>query len=753
MVLRYAGAVTAPLLMLAAAQAIGLGPPLPPNPVNFDRDIRPILADACFKCHGPDPGERKAELRLDLREALFGPIHETSSSGRDLPLPERVVEPGRPDRSELARRVSSADPDEHMPPPDAARQLTVSEVELLRRWIAEGAPWSGHWAFEPVARVGPPPVEDSAWCRNDIDRFILARLEPLGLHPAPEADRRTLIRRLSLDLTGLPPTRDEVAEFLEAEAPDAYERLVDRLLASPRFGEHFAGAWLEAARYADSNGFQLDPDRTSWPWRDWVVDAFNSNMPYNEFAREQIAGDLLPGATEGQVLATMFNRNHPINGEGGRDIEESRIDYVNDRVDATSTVWLGMTMACAQCHDHKYDPVTQRDYYRFAAYFNSIDEDGSGDQGDEPPLLDLDGPDGSTIHVMVMRDRPSPRETHVLVRGAWDAPGEAVEPGTPAALFEAKGAPANRLGLAEWITSPTNPLTARVAVNRLWQQVFGAGLVRTPDNFGIQGERPTHPELLDWLAGTLVTSGWDVKALLRLITTSAAYRQGSACTPALLDRDPENRLLARAPRYRLGAGVIRDQALLLSGLLVEKVGGPPVRPYHPEGVWEDVSFGRLTYTQSAGDDLYRRSLYTFWRRTASPANMFDTSTRQKCSVRMIRTNTPLQALVLLNDETYVEAACALAERTIREAGPSDAERVAWAFETVLARRPTGPELRVLAGRLAALRTYYGAHPDDARLAASAGDRPDPPADQQTEIASLAGVVGIVLNQDEALSRE
>jgi hypothetical protein len=571
--------------------------------------------------------------------------------------------------------------------------------------------------------------------------------------PSREAGKRTLIRRLSLDLNGLPPTRDEVDAFVSDEGPDAYERLVDQLLASPRFGEHLAAAWLDAARYADSNGFQLDLDRTAWPWRDWVVQAFNSNMPYDRFVTEQLAGDLLPGASPSQVLATAFNRNHPINGEGGRDIEESRIDYVMDRVDATATTFLGLTMSCAQCHDHKYDPIPQRDYYRFFAYFNSIDEDGGADKGDVPPLAEVQGDAGRILKVMIMRDRAEARPTHVLERGAWDHPGAAVEPGTPEALPGLAGAPPNRLGLARWITEPSNPLAARVEVNRLWQQIFGQGLVRTPENFGIQGERPTHPELLDWLAARFVASGWDTKALVKLIVTSATYRQSSACTTELYERDPENRLLARAPRYRLPAAVLRDSALLASGLLVEKLGGLPVKPYHPAGVWEDVSFGRLKYQQGTGEDLYRCSLYTFWRRTAPPANMFDSSLRQKCSVRVIRTNTPLQALVLMNDPTFAEAAAALAERTIRESRTVDEQRVAWAFETVLARPPTDHERDILASRVRTLREYYASHIDEARGVAWAGERPHPPEEHVVEVAALAGAMSVILNLDEALTRE
>jgi len=712
--------------------------------LDFERDVRPILADACFRCHGPDGGARKANLRLDLREGLFGNIREPGAI-------EHIVEPEHPEASELWRRVSSSHDDERMPPPAAQRQLTQDEIVRLRQWIEQGAPWTGHWSFQPLRNDPPPAPRGLATCRNEIDRFVLAAIETQGITPAPEADKHTLLRRLSLDLTGLPPTPEELASFLADPAPDAYEKQVDRLLASPRYGEHMALPWLEAARYADSNGFQLDLDRTAWPWRDWVVDALNTNMRFDEFTVQQLAGDLLPNATQSQILASGFNRNHPINGEGGREVEESRIDYVHDRVDTTSTVWMGLTFACAQCHDHKYDPLPQRDYYRLFSYFDSIDETGGADQGDMPPLLEYKDKADRALKVMVMRDRKERRVTHVLQRGAWDKPGEVVEPGTPSALPALADAPKNRLGLARWIVDPANPLTARVAVNRWWREIFGDGLVRTLDNFGAQGERTRHPELLDWLARRYIESGWDTKALVKLMVTSSTYRRSSTCTSAQHAADPENRWLARASRHRLPAAVLRDQALFAAGLLVEQLGGPPVKPYHPAGVWEDVSFGRLKYERGSGADLYRRSLYTFWRRTAAPANMFDVSLRQKCSVRVIRTDTPLQALVLMNDATYAEAAAALAER-VRKQG---SDPIAQAFELLLGRAPTTSEQKTLAVRLASLRTYYSApaHHDEASAVACAGERADPPESERPELAALAGVMTVLLNLDETLTRE
>ncbi len=750
--LRYHVAMLARMLAIAILFSSSAVASDPAPKINFDRDIRPILADACYTCHGPHSEKRKARLRLDLRDSLFGPTRDASDAARDESLPSHIISPGSIEKSELARRISATDEDDVMPPPDGPRQITSAERETILQWIKQGAEWSAHWAFEAVQAIELPHVQDNSWSQTNIDRFILAEIQKHTLTPSKQADKLTLIRRLSLDLTGLPPSQDETAAYLADAASNAYEKLVDRLLASPRFGEHFAASWLEVARYADSNGFQLDPDRTAWPWRDWVIEAFNSNLPYDKFIVDQIAGDLQPQATPSNILASAFNRNHPINGEGGQDIEESRIGYVHDRVETTSTAFLGLTVSCAQCHDHKYDPISQRDYYRFFAYFNSIDETGAGDKGDMPPVMDFIDSAGSTRKVMVMDELKQARKTHVLERGAWDHPGEPVEPGTPSALPEIQAQP-NRLGLATWITSPSNPLAARVAVNRFWQQIFGQGLVRTPDNFGVQGERPTHPELLDYLARTFVESGWDTKALVRLMVTSATYQQTSVCSSELLQQDPENRLLARAPRYRLPSAVLRDQALFASGLLIEKLGGPPVKPYHPPGVWEDVSFGRLKYVAGTGEDLYRRSLYTFWRRTAPPANMFDVTQRQKCSVRVIRTNTPLQALTLMNDPTFAEAAAALAERSLRDGGDDDSSRIAWAVERVVCRPPTPTEIAVLSTRLKILRDYYSKNADQARAAACSGDRPDPQPEKFTEIAAYSGVISIIFNLDEALTRE
>jgi hypothetical protein len=1028
-------------VFLIAAALAGAGPqerPLPP--VDFERDVRPLLSDACFTCHGPDAAKRKGDLRLDTREGAFA-----EREGR------RAVVPGKPGESELYRRITATDADDRMPPAKAARRLAPREAELLRRWIEEGAPWRTHWAFVPPARPRPPETRNRSWRKNAVDDFVLARLEREGLVPSPEADRATLLRRVTLDLTGLPPTTEELDAFLADASPGAYEKAVDRLLASPRYGERMAIRWLDAARYADTSGYQNDGPRDMWRWRDWVIEAFNRNMPFDRFTVEQIAGDLLPDPALDQRIATGFNRNHRGNSEGGIIPEEYQVEYVVDRVDTTATVWLGLTIGCARCHDHKYDPVSQEEFYRLFAYFNTIPEHGRAIKiGNSPPYLqaptpeqlrerrrleedlaaaerrfadlggalekaqaaweaslpadaylpwspadglaaafgfdgdaggakalggepdfvrgrvggaaafdgrrhleapavgkfgffdkftlaawvraDGDGPllsrkadgpegkgyelrleggrvqvhfvmrwlddairveteeplepgkwhhvavayDGSRaaaglavyvdglpqklrVHldflnqnfvsdepfriaggtgafrgtlddvrvyarrlaaeeigwlavvsrieeivarpagrrapaeagklrayflerrapdeirgahetlvalrrrkaafeeslptVMVMEEMKEPRETRLLVRGEYNRPGKKVATGVPGALHPlAPGAPPNRLGLARWLVDPANPLTARVTVNRWWQMYFGAGLVRTVEDFGAQGERPSHPDLLDWLATELVATGWDVKGIQRTVVTSATYRQSSKVTPALLERDPDNRLLARGPRFRLPAEMVRDQALAASGLLVERVGGPSVKPYQPDGLWREIATD-TEYEASKGAGLYRRSLYTYWKRTVAPPTMstFDAPGREACAVRETRTNTPVQALALLNDVTYLEAARALAERMM--ARPGLEERLRWGFRRVTARRPTPREEEIL------LRSYRGnleafrRDTEAARRLVTAGESaPDARLDV-AELAATTTVASLVLNLDEAVTKE
>lgn len=1071
----------AALLLLPLAPLHAAGPPVS-APIEFNRDIRPILSDTCFQCHGPDKAKRKADLRLDLEASAKAKL------GEHFP-----IVPGQPAKSELFRRITTSDADDRMPPAKAGRQLTPQQVELVRRWIEQGAKWQTHWAFIAPKRPTVPKASmqysvfsvqsgnrgSSATLNTDslktehsnaIDAFILARLEREGLMPSPEADRTSLIRRVSLDLTGLPPTLAEADAFLADTSAQAYERIVDRLLASPRYGERMASRWLDAARYADTSGYQSDGDRSMWRWRDWVIDAYNRNLPFDQFTIEQLAGDLLPKAKLSQKIATGFNRNHRGNAEGGIVPEEYAVEYVVDRVDTTATVWLGLTVGCGRCHDHKYDPVTQREFYQLFAFFNNVPEKGRAVKiGNSPPVLTaptdaqskelatldqqlaaaetrlrglepkiaaaqtawertlatapallwtvtngllarfelagkladafgtnppakfesgeqlfasgqggsaavLDGKrfincgdvghfgffdkftlaawiqprgtnscailsrtaeqtedsgfasdsEGYSVHikagrlqvhltkrwlddalrvetesaialdrwqhvtvvydgsrlaagvkvfvngqpqklrvlldelnqsfqtkqplrigsggapgdrfhglvsdvrvyaraltaeeagivatpetvtelaaipaakrtspqaaklrssflsenapatqreaqataaalreqrakfveslptVMVMEEMATHRETFVLKRGEYDKHGEPVTPGVPASLPPLpSGSARNRLGLAQWLVSPANPLTARVAVNHQWQMLFGTGLVKTTEDFGSQGEPPSHPELLDWLATEFVRTGWDVKRLLKTMVMSAAYRQSSRVTPELPARDPENRLLAHGPRVRLSAEMIRDQALAVSGLLVGEIGGPSVKPYQPKGLWKELT--GTDYEPDRGDKLWRRSLYTFWKRTSPPPTMttFDAAGREACSVRPSRTSTPLQALALMNDVTFVEAARCLAQRVLREATTPEA-RVPLAFRLVLAREPKPSELSVLRENLEANLLRFRANPAAAQGLINVGESPRDAKLDTIELAAYSALAGLILNLDEAITKQ
>jgi len=1031
-------------------------PPLPQT-INFNRDIRPILSNLCYHCHGPDKTKRQAKMRFDTRAGLFAKRDD-----------HHVVVPGKPSASAIYQRISSQDDDERMPPADSGLSITPRQAQLIEKWIAQGARWQPHWSFIPPVRPALPGVSRPDWPRNAIDHFILARLDRARLAPSADADRTTLLRRLHLDLTGLPPTPGRVLAYLSDTRPEAYEREVDRLLASPRAGEHLAVDWLDAARYADTSGYQNDGPRTMWRWRDWVLEAINGNMPFDRFTIEQLAGDLLPNPTLDQLIATGFNRNHRGNSEGGVIPEEYQVEYVVDRVDTTATVWLGLTLKCARCHEHKYDPISQKEFYRVFAYFNNIPEHGRAiKEGNSPPYIkaptssqqqqqqslatalagarrtalklqpllaaaqnkweasratslpaatdwsitdgllahfplngtltntadpkqpvqplpaeadyaigrvgraarlskgshlatdksvakflyrdhltlstwlradqvangtliskmtdeprgkgyyvDLDGghirinlvarwlddsirvrsvkpivadrwyhmavtydgsrvakgitlyldgkpaplsvdldfinqtfdadeplrlgagggPDGrfsgllddvrvytrdlsateisilathqtipqlvkiprpkrtpgqaaklrayyiakqaSPAHrttanrlpalqrqarsfqatiptVMVMQELAQPRKTQVLIRGQYDRPGEPVQSGTPQALpATPKGSPRNRLGLARWLVNKQNPLTARVITNRLWQRLFGAGLVRTAEDFGSQGEQPSHPALLDWIATEFHRTNWDVKALVRVIVTSSTYRQTSRSTPALRTHDPENRLLARAPRYRLSAEVIRDQALYTSGLLNEQIGGPSVRPYQPAGLWKEIA-STTDYNQSTGGDLHRRSLYTYAKRTVTNPTMlaFDASTREACMVRPSRTNTPLQALTLMNDVTFTEAARSLAERVLATADQDDSQRLKQAFLLTVSRLPTAAESAILLANLKHQRAVFAKAPEAAAKLAATGDAPRHENLPALDVATWTTLASLLLNLDESISRE
>jgi mono/diheme cytochrome c family protein len=825
-----------------------------PTKVDFNRDIRPILSDNCFACHGSDAAHRKGKRRLDTPEGAYAERNDI-----------RAIVPGKPGDSDAWLRIVSTNADEQMPPTDSHKPLlTDTQRELIKRWIEEGAVYQKHWAFELIGRPAVPTLFPAE--ANPIDAFVRARLAAAKLAPSPEAARGPLLRRVTLDLTGLPPTLAELDEFLADARPDAYERAVDRLLASPRYGERLALDWLDVARYADTNGYQGDAYRMNWPWRDWVVNAFNANQPFDRFTIEQLAGDLLPNPTQAQLIATAFNRNHPLNAEGGSIPEENRTKNVFDRVETTSGTWLGLTMQCAQCHDHKFDPTTQADYFSLFAMFNQLSEPGGVDKrfgrkaySDDydklysvespfisvgtpehvarlevartakkaaeaaleaqrtafwPPFVTwmmemranpdlipervtedglrrnvlnapLDKPkDGKTRGlldvflksqpqwrplvdairdaldeendaqyriplVMVMRD-DKPRPTRILERGNYETPGAVVAPNTPSFLPPLpEGVKADRLALARWLVAPEQPLMPRVVVNRYWQLFFGRGLVKTPEDFGLQGAWPSHPELLDWLASDFRNGGWDLKRLIRLIVTSRTYRQSALATPAILALDPENVLLARGPRVRLDSRFIRDQALALSGLLVEQRGGFPVMPYQPPGIWEDISFGKNRYFQGHGDDLHRRSLYTFWRRSVAPANFFDAPTRQVCTVKPQRTNTPLQALTTLNDTTYVEAARVWAEKL--SAVSDDPARLRQLLRAATAREPEPREIAALQTTLAKARANFSAHSADAEKLVAIGEAPRTNRLPAVEHAAWTTVCLLVLNLDETLS--
>ena len=1021
--------------------------------VEFNRDIRPIFSDKCYTCHGPDAGNRKTKLRFDVE----------GGAKIDLGKGRQAIAPGDPEKSEVYRRVASDDAAVRMPPAYMGREkLTGREIDLIRRWIGQGAPWERHWSLIPPKRAPVPGVSEKNWARNPIDYFVLDRLDHEGLKHSPEADRRMLIRRVTLDLTGLPPAPAEVEAFVNDSSPAAYEKVVDRLLASPRYAERMAYRWMEVARYGDTNGYQTDGVRQMWRWRDWVIDAFDRNMPFDEFSIEQLAGDLLPNPTLDQRIATAFHRNHRTSAEGGIVPEEFRVEYVADRTETTSIVWLGLTVGCARCHDHKYDPIKQKEYYQLFAYFNNVPEKGLVyNFGNEEPyikaptvdeqrrLAELDrgiaeagerwqalhpallesqrkweqkvarsksrdwtitegltfhqplagkhtsvevagcgeddahcdlpvakGPAGRarqfdgkrflesdgavadfdyvdpftfaawikpesekgailshyedffegqghglylidgkirlhvvfrwtdiglrvetaapvklnawqhvlvtydgkrkasgvriyldgvpqqlnvlfddlswpmsfklplrigaggglrfegwiddvrvyriavtpeqaaviplrrSIHeiaatpaearskaesnklrfafldlaapkeirraraellaaqkqrerfwesistVMVMAEG-KPRDAFVLKRGAYDNHGEKVAPGVPSILPPLRPEwPNNRLGLARWLVDRANPLTARVTVNRFWQTYFGAGLVKTVQDFGSQGEWPVHLNLLDWLAVEFMESRWNVKSLQKTIVMSATYRQSSAVTPELLQKDPENRLLARGPRLRLGPETIRDQALAVSGLLVDKLGGPSVKPYQPAGLWQELAGGK-GYERDKSEGLYRRSLYTYWKRTIAPPFMvnFDSPNRETCTVRETRTNTPLQALNLMNDDTFVEAARKLAERMMTEGGTGPRERIEYAYGLVLARPPMPAEMQVVLDTLADFEARYRRDRKSAREFLAHGDSPRNTKLDSRELAAYSSVASLILNLDETVTKQ
>lgn len=770
-----------PLAILIGGVSLAAADEVP----SFNRDIRPILSENCFFCHGQDPKHRGGELRLDLREEAVA-VRDGIAA----------IVPGNPEKSEIIRRLISKDPDMVMPPPDAHMAAIPSkDIDTLKRWIKAGATYEPHWSFVAPKKSAVPAK------LNPVDHFVNQRLAEQKLKPSPAADPETLIRRVYLDLTGLPPSPKDIDAFLANPSPDRWEKLIDRLMASTHFAERMALPWLDGARYSDTHGYSIDDHRDMWAWRDWVIHAFQKNQAYDQFLIEQIAGDLIPNAIPDQIAATGFLRNSMNTHEGGTIEEEYRVNYTIDKVDAVATSVLGLTMKCAQCHDHKYDPISQKEFFQMYAFFNTSSEPGKGaTNASTAPVMNYKSPlgdggmaqlkariaeleyfkanpppalaerikevnktvdeeikvlkrdlDRNHTSVMVMDHKPALRKTHILIRGAYDQYGEEVTTGVPAVLpkLDATASP-TRLDLARWITRPDHPLTARVAVNRTWQMVFGLGIVETAGDFGNQGSWPTHPELLDWLAVDLVENKWNMRHLLKTILTSETYRRSAASTPEHLEKDPRNESLARSPRSRLPAEILRDQALAVSGLLNPAVGGPGVHPPQPD-LWREIShfgyeghpFTAQIFIPGQGTSVYRRSLYTFWKRTSPPPVMalFDAPTRETCAIVRNATNTPLQALVVMNEPQFVEAGIALGKRMIQEGGATPTSRLTYGFRLSTGRTPNPDELKVLEKSLTRHLERYTKNEADAKALTGTPEQ-----------AAYAVLGSTLINLDEFINR-
>ena len=758
--------------------------------VSFNRDIRSILSSKCFFCHGPSEKSRKANLRLDLSEEAF---------------PTAFVK-GSLEDSEAWHRIISNDEDDIMPPPEFKKELTEVEINTIKQWIEEGAKWEEHWSYLPVTK--PNNDTESTWVINSIDKFILSELKKQDLAPSTEADKRTLIRRLYLDLTGLPPTIKDIDNFLNNKSTNTYEQLVDKLLASEAYAERMTLVWMDAARYGDTSVFHDDGPRTMWPWRDWVLNAYKSNMPFDQFSLEQLAGDLLPNATLSQKIASGFNRNHATTDEGGVIPEEFRVEYVVDRVKTTGNVWMGLTMECAQCHDHKYDPISQKEYYQFYAFYNNNADPGMQTRnGNTAPMLEIypDHPkrradlknkiktEGNTLIAnlfinpavvgrasreghklkneldelnklkttsMIMGDNTSDkmRKTYVLMRGQYASPDKSKEiyPDTPKFLPPMKaGLPKNRLGLAKWLVDKDNPLTARVTVNRHWQTIFGSALVSTPGDFGSQGAWPSNMNLLNYLAADFVENNFDVKRSIKQMVMSATYRQSSVTIPIHMEKDPTNLYYARAPRFRLLGEFVRDNALSISGLLNTTVGGASVKPYQPEGLWNEVSLnGDRRFVRDDGEKLYRKSMYTYWKRSAPHPGMlaFDAPTRETCTIQRQNTNTPMQALVTLNDEQFVEASRAFAEKILVSNNSTFENKLDFAFETATGRLADSIRKNVFTELYNYQKKIFDTEPQRATDLLSIGDHKSNMLDK-AEHATWTILASTILNLDETLNRE
>jgi len=739
-----------------------------PQTISYNFNVRPILSDKCYACHGPDANKRKADLRLDVAASAYAPSKDDKNTF--------AIVPGKPEQSEVYKRITSTDPSYQMPAPEShLGLLSETEIAIIKKWIEQGAKYERHWAFTPPKKLPVPEVKDTGWAKNEIDHFVLAKLAEKHLQPNAEADKERLLKRVSFDLTGLPPSLQLMDDFAKDNSPEAYEKVVDRLLQSTAYGEKMAVHWLDVARYADSYGYQDDNIRTQWPWRDWVIHAFNDNMPYNQFITWQIAGDMLPDATKEEILATGFFRNHKYTEEGGVVPEEYRIEYIIDKTKTYGKGIMGITIECAQCHDHKYDPFSQKDYYSLFAFFNNTKEVGY--EGDvsvskpaKMPILTINEADRKNIfkyindkdtgnlYVSVMGEQDTLRKTYVLKRGAYDKPSDEVKPAAIPAVMEFDTAeyPRNRLGLAEWTVNKNNPLTARVFVNQMWEELFGRGIVKTVDDFGMQGELPSNPELLDWLAVDFMEHGWDIKRLVKQMVMSATYCQSSKVTKDKLEADPENVYLSRGPRVRLPAEFVRDMVLTSSGLLVRTIGGPSVKPYQPKGLWEAATSGRgvlATYKQDHKDDLYRRGMYTFIKLTVPPPSMilFDASNRDQCQVKRMRTNTPLQALMMMNDPTALEAARVLSQKLCAENTAAD-DKIVKAFRLIICRRPEAKELQILQDYYNNQLNLFKQKQLSADTTLHQGEYPHNDKLDENGEAALMKTISMIYNLEEAITK-
>ncbi len=737
-----------------------------PKTVSFNFHIRPILSDKCFKCHGPDPSHREAGLRLDIADSAHAPLKETKGAF--------ALVPGKPELSEVYKRISSTDSSYMMPSPDShLGALSDYEIKLFRKWIQQGSKYESHWAFTAPVKADIPEVSEKDWVKNEIDHFILDKLNTKGLVPNEEADKERLLKRICFDITGLPPSVEMMDKFLADKSDKAYEKMVDALLQTPQYGEKMAVHWMDVARYADSYGYQDDNIRTQWPWRDWVIHAFNKNIPYDQFLTWQIAGDMLPNANKEEILATGFFRNHKYTEEGGVIDEEYRIEYLLDKTKTFSKGILGITVECAQCHDHKYDPFAQKDYYSLLAFFNNTKEVGyEGDVSVSKPaknplltinaedrknlLSFINAKDTNAMTVSVMGEKDTVRKTYVLNRGVYDNPGEEVKPAAIKAVmkFDTTKFSRNRMGLAQWTVDKKNPLTARVFVNQLWQELFGRGIVKTSGDFGMQGELPSHPELLDWLAVDFMEHGWDIKRLIKQIALSATYRQSGKITDEKLKKDPENIYLSRSPRQRLKAEFVKDMYLASSGLLVKTIGGPSVKPYQPKGIWELASSGRgvlAVYRQDHNEALYRRGLYNFIKLTVPPPGMimFDASNRDQCEVKRLLTNTPLQALIMMNDPAVLEASRVLAENLLMESSAVP-EKITTAFRRIICRKPSEKEQQLLQQYYDEQLLLFQQKKLNAATTLKVGEFPINEKLDANQSAALMKVVNTIYNMEEAI---